>query len=151
MNQRKKFYSNFVKNYRKHKLYKNWLESSPDFLPVKYKPKRVPGEIPSLTELKINEAKQRYTNEVNLMLEYSKIHQARVAAVDQEINELLKNSCQSEEETNILQEWWRDETAEQENKMAQAWLKTERFSTEKKARMSYGVKLHSLPCPGKRP
>ena len=57
MNQRKKSYSNFVKNYRKAQLYKDWIESSPDFLPLKYKPKRIPGEIPSYTTAKNRRSK----------------------------------------------------------------------------------------------
>ena len=132
MNQRKKSYSNFVKNYRKAQLYKDWMESSPDFLPLKFKPKRVPGEIPSYTNAKIAEAKQRYYNDVNLMLEYSKIHQARAKATDKSMLELIKNSCENEDEISTLSQIWKDETTENEMRAAQAWLKTERFLTKKK-------------------
>ena len=132
MNQRKKSYSNFVKNYKKAQLYKGWIESSPDFLPLKYKPKRVPGEIPSYTTAKIAEAKQRYVNDVNLMLEYSKIHQARVRKIDKTMLDLIKDSCTNEDETTTLGQIWTDETSEQEMRAAQAWLKTERFLTKKK-------------------
>ena len=132
MNQRKKSYSNFVKNYKKAQLYKGWIESSPDFLPLKYKPKRVPGEIPSYTTAKIAEAKQRYVNDVNLMREYSKIHQARVRTIDKTMLDLIKDSCTNEDETTTLGQIWTDETSEQEMRAAQAWLKTERFLTKKK-------------------
>ena len=49
------------------------MESSPEFLPLKYKPKRVPGGMSNYTDakFKIAEAKQRNKNDVNLMLEYS--------------------------------------------------------------------------------
>ena len=132
MNQRKKSYSNFVKNYRKAQLYKEWIKSSPDFLPLKYKPKRVPGEIPSYTTAKIVEAKQRYVNDVNLMLEYSKIHQARVRSIDKTMTELIKKSCENEEETEALTLIWTDEASELEMRAAQAWSKTERFLIKKK-------------------
>ena len=91
-NQRKKFYNNFVKNYRKHNLHKDLMATSPDFLPLKYKPKRIPGEIASHTTAKIMEAKQPYSNEVNLMLGYSKVHQTKVTAVDEGIGQLIKDS-----------------------------------------------------------
>ena len=129
--QRKKSYSNFVKNYRKAQLYKDWIESSPDFLPLKYKPKRIPGEIPSYTTAKIAEAKQRYINDVNVMLEYSKIHQARVKTIDKTMLDLIKDSCTNEDETSALSQIWKDETSEHEMRAAQAWSKTERFLTKK--------------------
>ena len=132
LNQRKKFYGNFVKNYRKANLYKDWMNSSPDFLPLKYKPKRIPGETASYTKAKIAEAKQRYKNDVEQMLEYSKIHQGRVAATDKTVSELIERSCQTEEEESTLKQIWKDETSEQELKVAQAWLKTERFLARKK-------------------
>ena len=100
--------------------------------PLKYKPKRVPGEIPSYTTAKIAEAKQRYVNDVNLMLEYSKIHQARVRTIDKTMLDLIKDSCTNEDETTTLGQIWTDETSEQEMRAAQAWLKTERFLTKKK-------------------
>ena len=132
LNQRKKFYGNFVKNYRKANLYKDWMNSSPDFLPLKYKPKRIPGETASYTKAKIAEAKQRYKNDVEQMLEYSKIHQGRVAATDKTVSELIERLCQAVEEESTLKQIWKDETSQQELKVAQAWLKTERFLSRKK-------------------
>ena len=132
LNQRKKFYNNFVKNYRKAHLYTDWIESSPDFLPLKYKPKRVPGEISSYTDAKIAEARQRYKNDVNLMLEYSKIHQARVTNIDKTMHQLIESTCRNEEEASTLSQIWKDETSEQEMRAAQMWLKTERFLSRKK-------------------
>ena len=132
LNERKKHYNNFVKNYKKHGLYKDWMESSPDFLPLKYKPKRVPGEISSHTEAKISEAKQRYQNDVTLMLDYSKVHQSKVTKVDQGATQLIRDSCETEEQIQTLQEMWRDEISEQESRAAQAWTKTERFLCKKK-------------------
>ena len=129
---RRKFYKNFVKNYKKHQLYTEWMESSPDFLPLKYKPKRIPGETPNFTDARIREAQQRYKNDVALMLQYSKTHQARVSAVDEEITQLIKDSCETDEEVSTLQDIWRDEAAEQEMRAAQTWSKTERFLTRKK-------------------
>ena len=132
LNQRKKFYNNFVKNYRKAHLYSDWMESSPDFLPLKYKPKRVPGEISSYTDAKIAEARQRYKNDVNLMLEYSQIHQARVTTIDKTMHQLIESTCRNEEEASTLTHIWKDETSEQEMRAAQTWLKTERFLSRKK-------------------
>ena len=132
LNDRKKFYRNFVKNYRKSTLYKQWIQESPDFIPLKYKPKRIPGEIPTLTAAKIEEAKRRYKNDVDAMTEYSKIHQARVTKIDSEMKQLISQSCEDEEQATTLQEMWREETLEQEDMAAQLWLKTERFLNKKK-------------------
>ena len=66
------------------------------------------------------------------MLEYSKIHQARVTATDKTMSELIESSCQTQEEKSTLQQIWKDETSEQELRTAQAWLKTERFLSRKK-------------------
>ena len=132
LNDRKKFYRNFVKNYRKATLYKQWMEESPEFIPLKYKPKRIPGEIPTFTAAKIEEAKMRYKNDVDAMIEYSKIHQGRVTKIDGEMKELISQSCEEEEQATTLQDMWREETLEQENMAAQLWLKTERFLKKKK-------------------
>ena len=53
LHNRRKFYGNFVKNYRKSTLYTRWMETSPDFIPLKYGLKRIPGELPSHTMTKI--------------------------------------------------------------------------------------------------
>ena len=130
--ERKKHYSNFVKNYKKNQLYTNWIKSSPNFLPLKYKPKRIPGETLEHTDARINEARQRYRNDVALMLNYAKVHQSRVSAIDEEMKKLAKNSCETDEEASCLQSIWRHEAAEQETIAAQTWVKTERFLTRKK-------------------
>ncbi len=129
---RKKFYNNFVKNYKKSKLYSHWIETAPDFIPLKFKPKRIPGELPNHTAAKINIAKQKYKDDVNLMLEYSRIHQARVRNIDQEISELITSSCISEEQVATLKDMWTDDCAELEHRAAQTWLRTERFLNKKK-------------------
>ena len=133
LNERKKFYSNFVKNHNKARLYREWMESSPEFLPLKYKPKRIPGEIPSHTKAKVSEAKHRYKNDVNLMMEYSRIHQARVVAADKKMHQLIIDSCKNEEElAAALAQIWADETSEQEMRAVQGWTKIERFLNKKK-------------------
>ena len=132
LHNRRKFYGNFVKNYRKSTLYTQWMENSPDFIPLKYRPKRIPGEMPSVTTAKVKEAKLRYKNDVNAMIEYSKVHQARVQSIDGEMYNLISHSCKNEEETTALQEMWQEETLILEERAAQAWLKTERFLSRKK-------------------
>ena len=66
------------------------------------------------------------------MIEYSKIHQARVTKIDSEMKQLISQSCDDEEQATTLQEMWREETLEQEDMAAQLWLKTERFLNKKK-------------------
>ena len=66
------------------------------------------------------------------MEQYSKIHQSRVAAVDQEMKELVKSNWQSEDEVAIVLEMWQEETLEYEDKAAQTWVKTHKFLCKKK-------------------
>ncbi len=65
-------------------------------------------------------------------MEYSRIHQSRVRKIDQEISELITNSCISEEQVATLKDMWTDDCAELEHRAAQTWLRTERFLNKKK-------------------
>ena len=66
------------------------------------------------------------------MLEYAKIHQARVTAADNKMHQLIKDSCNDGLETTTLTQIWTDETLEQESRAVQSWNKIERFLTRKK-------------------
>ena len=67
------------------------------------------------------------------MMEYSRIHQARVVAADKKMHQLIKDSCKNEEElAAALAQIWTDETSEQEMRAAQGWTKIERFLNKKK-------------------
>ena len=48
------------------------------------------------------------------------------------MSNLISGSCKTKEETTPLQEMWRQEALELEEKAAQAWLKTEKFLSRKK-------------------
>ena len=67
------------------------------------------------------------------MIEYSKIHQARVVTADKKMHQIITDCCKNEEElAAALVQMWTDDTSEQEMRVAQGWTKIERFLSKKK-------------------
>ena len=67
------------------------------------------------------------------MLEYSKIHQARVTTIDKTMHQLIESTCRNEEEASTLTHIWKDETSEQEMKAAKL-VKNRTLPLRKKTR-----------------
>ena len=99
---------------------------------MKYKPKRIHGELPELTHSRLKEAYFRYENDTKLMMEYAKVHQTRFSEVDGRMTEIIRQSSKSKDEISTLLEMWKSDTTDLENTSAQLWINHENFLTRKK-------------------
>lgn len=129
---RDKFYRNFIKNEKKSELYKDWTTNSPEYLPLKYRPKRIPGETPTFTEARINEAKLKYTNDCTLMKEYASTHKERFLKHDDEMKTEFRQLSENEDQYSMLIEQWTRETKKNESRAHQLWSRNETFLKKKK-------------------
>ena len=132
LNTRKKHYWNFVKNKAKAELYSNWQTSTPNFIPLKYRPKRISGETPEFTTRRLSEAKLRYKNDTEQMMIYAQTHHARATEVDEKMFSEIQETCSDPAvQEKLLQDWHAD-TYKEESVSNQVWLRHEQFLRRKK-------------------
>ena len=133
LHKRRKSYWNFIKNKQKSQLYSDWVKSAPDYLPLKFRPKKITGENHDCTKTRIKTAHYRYRDDIQLMMEYAKVHITRVKSIDSDFNALVKVHCRNNEELSAIKEMWESDTKEQEYLAAQLWTnKHEKFLNLKK-------------------
>ena len=129
---RDKHYRNFIKNERKSALYEKWAISSPDYIPFKFRPKRIPGETEDYTSAKIQEARLRYSNERNLLKKYAETHRDRYRNEDEHITKLIKTLVGNDDQLQMMTEQWIKETKQGEARASQLWSRNEAFLNRKK-------------------
>ena len=132
LNKRKQGYWNFIKNQKKSELYDIWRAETPNYLPLKYRPKRVNDEIPEYTQSRITEAKLKYGNEIIIMKAYAKNHQRKYKDLDQSMMEIIYDLTDNDEERRKLIEIWEKDVRKQEEHSNQLWFKKEKFLKDKK-------------------
>ena len=130
--QRGKYFRNFVKNQKKAELYNSWIQNSPGYLPLKYRPKRISGEIHSYTNARVEEAKQRYHNDCQLLQQYAQIHEARYKELDAEARNMISKSVETSDQDETMWKMWSDEAELNESRAKDTWSRNERFLKRKK-------------------
>ena len=129
---RDKHYRNFIKNERKSTLYEKWATSSPNYIPYKFRPKRIPGETEDFTTAKIQEARLRYSNERNLLKKYAETHRERYQTEDEKITKIIKTLVGNDDQLRMMTEQWIKETKQGETRANQLWSRNEAFLNRKK-------------------
>lgn len=132
MNKRKQCYWHALQNRKKADLYDSWRIESPDFLPLKYRPKINNHDCEESTNQKIEIARQQYTADISLMRHYSHTHSSRVQTLDNDFGELLTRTTEDEEIRKVLFQMWFQETSTNETISEQLWVKRQNFLTRKK-------------------
>ncbi|MCP4458234.1 MAG: hypothetical protein GY816_09465 [Cytophagales bacterium] len=132
MNERKISFWHYLQNAAKAELYEMWLLDSPDYLPLKYRPKINEKDSDMLLQMKSEEAQQKYTDDIDLMCEYSQQHEERVQKIDSEIKNLINEWTFSEEENSGILEIWAAEVKNNEQISYQLWNKRSNFLLKKK-------------------
>ena len=138
--QRSKYFRNFVKNEKKAALYNSWIENSPNYLPLKYRPKRIPGEIRPYTDARVKEARQKYHNDCQLLQQYAQIHEARFKELDTEARQMINKWADTSDQDEMLSNMWKEETEANEARAQDTWNRNERFLKRKK----YEDERHNL-------
>ena len=132
LNTRKKRFWNFVKNKAKSELYSNWQSSSPEFIPLKYRPKKIPGETPECSTRRLSEAHFRYQNDTELMKIYAHTHLTKAREVDEGMCKMIHETCSNERVRDKLLHDWRADTLYEESVSNQVWSRHEQFIRRKK-------------------
>ena len=132
LNKRKQGYWNFVKNQKKAELYDIWRTDTPNYLPLKYRPKRLENEIPQYTQSRITEAKLKYNNDITIMKAYATNHEQKYKNLDKSMMKIIFDLTHYDDERNKLMEMWENDTRKQEEHSNQLWFKKEKFLKDKK-------------------
>ena len=133
LRQRSKAFANFIKSKEKAELYENWLTESPDYLPLKFRPKTIAGNNTTIADLRMKEAKSAYKSEVQILRTYALTHENRVHEIDQQMKLAIEDIAEiTENDKSALLEWWKKETSEKEDLDRQRWQKRAAFLTKKK-------------------
>ena len=79
---REKHFRNYIKNAKKQALFDEWKKTSPEYLPLKFRIKYIPGELPEAQAMRITRAKTIFSEECELMKSYATSHRQKYEAVD---------------------------------------------------------------------
>ena len=131
MNKRKQSYWHSLQNQCKAALYEQWINESPQFLPLKYRPRVNPSDCQETVEQKVKLAEKQYRDDVNLMRHYEEIHAMRVSSADEHIQHILE-SVDCEETRNLTAKLWNEEVQKNEAISQQLWKKRKAFLVKKK-------------------
>lgn len=132
LNKRKQSFWHHLQNRSKADLYTAWIGTSPEYLPLKFRPKNIPGEIEVAKNNRIAEAKLSYTNSVATMRAYAQKHQESYEELDTMILSRINTMTGSHEEKDLLIKWWQEDTGKNEMISLQLWQKHESFLSTKK-------------------
>lgn len=132
MNKRKQCYWHALQNRRKAELYESWRTESPNYLPLKYRPKVNNHDCEESTNQKIDIARQQYIDDIGLMQHYSQTHSSRMQLLDTEFSELLSRTTGDEDIKQQLIKMWFQEASINEAISEQLWIKRQDFLSRKK-------------------
>ena len=132
MNRRKIRYWHCLQNAAKAQLYESWLEESPNYLPLKYRPKINENDSELLLTMKSEEAQRKYEEDIDLMYHYSNHHEEEVLKIESEMTALIDGWTESETHKSGTLEIWRKETLQNEKISKQLWDKRRHFLEKKK-------------------
>ena len=132
LNQRKISYWHCLQNAAKAELYNDWLTESPDYLPLKYRPKINESDSDFLLQMKSEEAHQKYIDDIDLMYEYSYQHEEKILEIEADVKTVIEEWTASEEEISCIQQIWTAEVKKNEKIFQQLWKKRLDFLLKKK-------------------
>ena len=132
LKQRRKSHWNYIKNENKASLYEEFLKQSPEYLPLKFRPKRIPNESESATNARIQQAQQSFKASIVVLKTYASDHLKKRDEVDKHIMELLASNADNIDEKSTLIEWWNNDTTKEEAISAQMWERDAAFMKKKK-------------------
>ena len=127
LNDRKLHYWHFIQNDKKSQLYTEWLECSPLYLPLKFRPTKLNNEVPAATQQRIEVARGRYRGEIEVLRSYAESHKRKYLDIDQNIDSLISSLTQSAAEIKILNTWWHNDTDRNAHISQQLWSKKRHF------------------------
>ena len=132
LNKRKQAYLNHLKNKSKADLYEEWLTSTPNYIPLKFRPKAIIGNNQRVAELRIAEAMSSYRTAVQTLRVYAETHQERCSFFDSLMADCIDKISESDDERNLLKERWEADVHNNEVISLQKWEKNRNFLISKK-------------------
>ena len=133
INNRAISYWHGLQNYEKARLYQEWIEFCPDYLPLKYRPRVNESDNELAISQKLAAAMTRYQDDIALMTTYSVQHEDKVEEYELEAKALIEEMAEGQEDiVSALTDIWRDQCAINMAKSRQLWQKREDFLNKKK-------------------
>ena len=132
INKRKIDFWHCLQNGAKAELYDEWLTESPNYLPLKYRPKINENDTEILLEIKSNQAQEKYVQDIKLMQHYSKQHEVKVRNNDSEMAELVEEWTDSEKHRRGIIKIWEEKCRQNAQYSQQLWTKRSEFLQKKK-------------------
>ena len=133
VNNRAISYWHGLQNYEKARLYREWIEFCPDYLPLKYRPRVNESDNELAIDQKLAAAMTRYQDDIALMTTYSEQHEEKVEEYEREAETLIEEMAEGQEDiVSALTDIWRDRCAINMAKSRQLWQKREDFLNKKK-------------------
>ena len=132
LNQRKISYWHCLQDSAKAEQYNNWLTESPDYLPLKYRPKINETDSDFLLQMKSEKAHQKYINDLDLIYEYLYQHEEKIPEIEADVKTVIEEWTLGEEENSCIQDIWTAEVKKNEKISQQLWKKRSDFLLKKK-------------------
>ena len=132
LNRRSLTFEHYHKCLEKAKLYEEWITTSPEYIPLKFRPKAIVGNNKTVEKLRVEDAKKTYRTDVQLLMTYAASHQERIQATDELIVSAMKEHTEDESHIELLKQWWEKDVSEKEGVAKERWQKRKQFLIEKK-------------------
>lgn len=132
LNKRNQCFANHFRNQEKANLYSEWLESSPEYLPLKFRPHVSPGERDDIRKVKISEAKIIYNNSVTTMRNSSDVNKAKFSSIDEEMLNTITSESTSPAVCEVLKSRWESDCENGSSRAKELWQTRRQFLSTKK-------------------
>lgn len=132
LQKRKKRFWHSIQNGNKAKLYTQWAEETPDFLPRKFRPKYISNENPEITKVRVKEAHQKYRFNIEEMEIYAKVHDDKVQEIEQKMSLWTNTLDATQQIKHAVQDQWITDTQRDEAKSLDIWSRKESFLSRKR-------------------
>ena len=110
MNARKRSFWKYMQNKSKEELYRSWIQESPEYLPLKYRPRVNPTDDEKVIQQKITSSRQKYAEDITLMASYAEGHAQKTASLDTVIAEEAHRLEIDEVTRQEISTLWKEET-----------------------------------------
>ena len=139
LSKRNAAFFNYLKCKEKSELYSTWIEDSPDFLPLKFRPKPIAGNNPKIEALRLTNAHSNYRSEAKALLAYSTTHLEKLESLEQQLIFIVDGLTDDEDLRKDILEQWKIDKSHGESTSKDRWDKRKAFLKKKKDEFEHGT------------
>ena len=123
---------NKTKCEEKAELYKKWIEDTPDYLPLKFRPIKLKNGNPSVETIRMKDAQHTYRSEVQSLLAYAESHNSKIQLIQQEMKCIIEASTDIIMQQDALLRIWNHECEVKQETSLSRWANRKKFLIEKR-------------------